>query len=152
MQLIESCIKSYAKERSPWETFREIFYAPPEWMEKKDTIAGLLQSVQQSIGTISIITAANTHQKVCEMQQQIEGINQMMKMGLEVRKPSRNTSPRQIPSSTDSKGGSWSREKREKACVSPSSALSPQEADSRAELEASLANLVATTDKYIWYG
>jgi hypothetical protein len=70
------------------DSFCKIF-SPPEWMQKRDTIAHLLENVKQSMGTISAITAANTYHKVCEVQQQIEEMKQMMKMGLEIRKSSR---------------------------------------------------------------
>jgi hypothetical protein len=151
MQIIAVCAKSASKERSTWESICEIFSAP-EWMQQKNTIAGLLQDVKQNIETISAITAANTHQKVCDMQQQIEEMKQMMKMGLEIRKSSRSTPSRQILSSTDSQGRNWSRHRRKKTSYLPSNALSPQDADPRTELEANLANLVAKIDEYIWYG
>jgi hypothetical protein len=86
------------------------------------------------------------------MQQQIEEMKQMMKMGLEIRTSSRRTPSRQVSSSTDSKGGHWSTNRRKKKSSLSSSALSPHEADPRTELEANLANLVAKTDEYIWYG
>jgi len=150
LQIISSSAEASEKERSHWESFCELF-SKPEWMQQKSTVERHLQAVKQKIEAISIITAANTHQKVCDMQQQIEEMKQMMIRGLEARGSSRNTASSRILSAAGSQGSNWSRNRRKTKFV-PSNTVSAQQTHLRTELESTLANLVDTTDGYLWYG
>jgi hypothetical protein len=146
--IIGSCIDSYPKVPSFWDSFSGIFI-PPEWIKKKDTIGQILQNVKGSMEIISSITGANTHQKVCDMQKQMENMERMISTGL-----ANQNLNRRHRSSSNAQPNGWAflGNKRKKRHSQTSSALPTQEADPRTELHAKLADLVAGRDEYLWYG